>query len=100
MTEQEGQHPPSGGIFSLGEKATFIRPIGDELELWYEDKTDDKYHYVITGPEHRCRVGVFFNYTRFKLGGDGNFHFLDTDVVPNVPELCMLYAYFAEKENT
>jgi hypothetical protein len=96
---QEGQHPPSGGFFALGEKATFIRRIG-ELELWCEDKTDNRYHYVITGPDHRCRVGGFFNYTRFKLEEDGNFHFLDADVVPNVPELCMLYAYFAEKENT
>ena len=99
MTEQEGQHPPRGGIFELGEKATFVRPIG-ELELWCEDTPHDKYRHVITGPEHRCRVGGFFNYTRFRLGEDGNFHFLDEDVVPNVPELCMLYAYFAEKENT
>jgi hypothetical protein len=100
MTEQEGQHPPSGGIFMLGEKATFIRPIG-ELELWYDDDCNDNgHHYVITGPEHRCRVGTFFNYTRFKLEENGNLHFLDADVVPNVPELCMLYAYFAEKENT
>jgi hypothetical protein len=99
MTEQEGQHPPSGGVFALGGGATFIRPIG-ELELWYDADYNDEYHYVITGPDHRCRVGGFFNYTRFRLGEDGNFHFLDEDVVPNVPELCMLYAYFAEKENT
>jgi hypothetical protein len=96
---QEGQHPPSGGIFALGEGATFICPIG-ELELWYEDNNDDRYHHIITCPDHRCRVVASFNYTRFKLGEDGNFHFLDEDVVPNVPELCMLYAYFAEKENT
>ena len=96
---QEGQHPPSGGIFALGETATFIRPIG-ELELWHDVNIDDGYHHIIAGPDHRCRVAAAFNYTRFGLGKDGNFHFLDEDVVPNVPELCMLYAYFAEKENT